>query len=27
MPDVDGFFWLRRKEAETPFHLTVTTDY
>lgn len=27
MPDVDGYFWLRRKEAENPFHLTVTSDY
>jgi hypothetical protein len=27
MPDVDGYFWLRRKEAQNPFHLTVTTDY
>jgi len=27
MPDVDAYFWLRRKEATIPFHLTVTTDY
>ena len=27
MPDVDAYFWLRRKEVTTPFHLTVTTDY
>jgi hypothetical protein len=27
MPQVDGFFWLRRKEATNPFHLTVTADY
>ena len=27
MPQVDGFFWLRRKEATNPFHLTVTSDY
>ena len=27
MPQVDGYFWLRRKEATTPFHLTVTSDY
>lgn len=27
MPQVDGYFWLRRKEATNPFHLTVTTDY
>lgn len=27
MPDVDAYFWLRRKEAINPFHLTVTTDY
>ena len=25
--DVDGWFWLRRKEIDAPFHLTVTTDY
>ena len=25
--EVDGFFWLRRKEAANPFHLTITTDY
>lgn len=25
--DVDGWFWLRRKEVTTPFHLTITTDY
>jgi hypothetical protein len=25
--EVDGFFWLRRKEAKNPFHLTITTDY
>ncbi len=25
--EVDGFFWLRRKEAKHPFHLTITTDY
>lgn len=25
--EVDGFFWLRRKEAKQPFHLTITTDY
>ena len=27
MPQVDGYFWLKRKEATNPFHLTVTTDY
>ena len=27
MPQVDGYFWLRRKEATNPFHLTVTSDY
>lgn len=27
MPKVDGYFWLRRKEVITPFHLTVTSDY
>ena len=25
--EVDGYFWLRRKEVEGPFHLTITTDY
>jgi len=25
--EVDGYFWLRRKEVTSPFHLTVTTDY
>ena len=25
--DVDGWFWLRRKETTLPFHLTITTDY
>jgi len=27
MPQIDGYFWLRRKEATNPFHLTVTSDY
>lgn len=27
MPDVDAYFWLKRKQVTTPFHLTVTTDY
>ncbi len=27
MPQVDGYFWLSRKEVTTPFHLTITTDY
>jgi hypothetical protein len=27
MPQIDGYFWLRRKDVTTPFHLTVTTDY
>ncbi len=27
MPQVDGFFWLRRKQATNPFHLVVTSDY
>ena len=27
MPQVDGYFWLKRKEVTTPFHLTVTSDY
>jgi len=27
MPQVDGYFWLRRKKVSTPFHLTVTSDY
>ena len=26
-PQVDGYFWLRRKEITTPFHLTITSDY
>lgn len=26
-PQVDGYFWLRRKEVTTPFHLTITSDY
>jgi hypothetical protein len=25
--DIDGWFWLRRKECASPFHLTITTDY
>jgi hypothetical protein len=25
--DIDGYFWLRRKEYIAPFHLTITTDY
>jgi len=25
--EVDGWFWLKRKECNFPFHLTVTTDY
>jgi hypothetical protein len=25
--DVDGWFWLKRKECNDPFHLTITTDY
>jgi len=27
MSDVDSYFWLRRKEINTPFHLTITSDY
>jgi len=27
MPQVDGYFWLRRKEVTNPFHLCMTTDY
>ena len=27
MPQIDGYFWLRRKEVTTPFHLTITSDY
>ncbi len=27
MTQVDGYFWLRRKEATNPFHLTFTSDY
>jgi len=26
-PDIDSWFWLRRKECSNPFHLTITTDY
>lgn len=25
--DIDGYFWLRRNEYISPFHLTITTDY
>jgi len=25
--EVDAWLWLRRKECDTPFHLTITTDY
>jgi hypothetical protein len=25
--EIDAWLWLRRKEASTPFHLTITTDY
>ena len=25
--DIDAWFWLRRKQCDKPFHLTVTTDY
>lgn len=25
--DVDAWFWLRRRNCDRPFHLTVTTDY
>lgn len=25
--EIDAWLWLRRKEATTPFHLTITTDY
>ena len=25
--DVDAWFWLRRKNCDKPFHLTITTDY
>ncbi|NHJ48917.1 MAG: hypothetical protein FK733_14120 [Asgard group archaeon] len=27
MPQVDSYFWLKRKEVTTPFHLTITSDY
>ena len=27
MPQVDGWFWLKRKQATNPFHCTVTSDY
>lgn len=25
--DIDSWLWLRRKECNSPFHLTITTDY
>jgi len=25
--DIDAWFWLRRRNCDRPFHLTVTTDY
>jgi hypothetical protein len=25
--EIDAWLWLRRKECDTPFHLTITTDY
>ena len=25
--DIDSWLWLRRKECDDPFHLTITTDY
>jgi len=25
--DVDGWLWLKRKQINTPFHLTITSDY
>jgi len=25
--DIDGYFWLKRKEIDEPFHLSITTDY
>jgi hypothetical protein len=25
--EIDGWLWLRRKECNKPFHLTITTDY
>lgn len=27
MADIDSWLWLRRKECDEPFHLTITTDY
>ncbi len=27
MSDIDSWLWLRRKECNDPFHLTITTDY
>jgi hypothetical protein len=27
MCDVDTFLWIRRKQSDMPFHLTITTDY
>jgi len=26
-PEVDTWFWTKRKECDDPFHLTITTDY
>ena len=25
--EIDAWLWLRRKECNKPFHLTITTDY
>jgi len=27
MSEIDSWLWLRRKECNDPFHLTITTDY
>ena len=27
MCDVDTYLWLKRKEVDKPFHLTITTNY
>ena len=26
-PEIDTWFWTKRKECDDPFHLTITTDY
>ena len=27
MCDIDTYLWLKRKEVDKPFHLTITTNY